>query len=140
MSYRDIRLNQLLRIYIDGIPLDLTNSLLPLRARLNLALFTHISLHARSQRRFADKDVDTGRRAMSRLSFRGLIDNLESTVRKLTWKKYQTEWADYYEDTNYSSRALNHKKEILEEFLGRVETTPFLFFLFVHSLSCRFYE
>ncbi len=103
MSYRDIRLNQLLRIYIDGIPLDLANSLLPFRVRLHLSLFTHISLHARSQKRFADKEVDTGRRTMSRLSFRGLIDNLESAVRKLTWKKYRTEWGNYYEDTNYSA-------------------------------------
>jgi len=121
MSYTDIRLNQLLRIYIDGIPLDLVNSLLPFRSRLHLSLFTHIFLHARSQRRFADKEVDSGGRTMSRLSFRGLIDNLESAVRKLTWKKCRTEWGDYYEDTNYSPTALGHKKEIIEEFLDRVK-------------------
>ena len=33
MSYRDIRLNQLFHIYIDGIPLDLASSLLPFRTR-----------------------------------------------------------------------------------------------------------
>jgi hypothetical protein len=33
MSYRDIRLNQLLRVYIDGIPLDLAALLLPFRSR-----------------------------------------------------------------------------------------------------------
>ena len=33
MSYKDIRLNQLLRIYIDGIPLDLAIHLLPFRTR-----------------------------------------------------------------------------------------------------------
>ena len=33
MSYRDIRLGQLLRVYLDGVPLDLTAELLPSRAR-----------------------------------------------------------------------------------------------------------
>jgi len=44
MSQKDIRLNQLLRIYLDGIPLDLTSKLLPLRTRpsflsLKLSIF-----------------------------------------------------------------------------------------------------
>ncbi len=34
MAFKDIRLNQLLRIYIDGIPLDLASKLLPISARL----------------------------------------------------------------------------------------------------------
>jgi len=42
MGLRDIRLNQLLRIYLDGIPLDLASSLLPSRSRLSFSLFSHI--------------------------------------------------------------------------------------------------
>ena len=34
MSRKDIRLNQLLRIYIDGVPLDLASSLLPFGSHL----------------------------------------------------------------------------------------------------------
>ncbi|MFC1593962.1 SAM-dependent methyltransferase, partial [Candidatus Omnitrophota bacterium] len=49
MSYSDIRLNQLFRIYIDGIPLDLASRLLPGRTRFSPALFSHIHLHAKSQ-------------------------------------------------------------------------------------------
>src|SRR6185295_13694272 len=33
MSRRDVRLSQLLRIYIDGVPLDLASELLPGRSR-----------------------------------------------------------------------------------------------------------
>src|SRR3990172_361821 len=57
MSRVDVRLSQLFRIFIDGIPLDLTSSLLPRRTYLIFSLLSHIHLHARSQRHFADKPV-----------------------------------------------------------------------------------
>jgi hypothetical protein len=120
MSYRDIRLNQLLRIYVDGVPLDLASSLLLFRTRFKFSLLSHIHLHARSQRYFADKIVHASSRKMSRLSFLGIIDSLESAIRKLKWQAKGTEWANYYEDTNYSSEALQHKKQIVSEFLDNI--------------------
>lgn len=121
MSYRDIRLNQLFRIYMDGIPLDLAGSLLPFRTRFKFSLLTHIHLHARSQKRYADRSVDTGGRSVSRMSFLGLIDSLETAVRGLAWRPEFTEWADYYTDTNYSQEALQHKREIVADFLEKTD-------------------
>jgi len=110
----------LLRIYIDGAPLDLASSLLPLRTRLKFSLLSHIHLHARSQDYFADKTVDTSRYSMSRFSFLSLIDSLESATRRLKWRAGGTEWADYYQDTNYSPEAFQHKKQILSGFLDEI--------------------
>ncbi len=62
MAYRDIRLSQLMRVYIDGIPLDLASELLPMRTRFNLGLATHIHLHASAQKRYADTAVSEARR------------------------------------------------------------------------------
>ena len=120
MAYRDIRLNQLFRVYIDGVPLDLASSLLPFRTRLVFSLLSHIHLHAGSQKRYADKSVDTSRYKVSRLSFLGLVDNLESSIKRLKWQPRGTEWADYYKETNYSEAALQHKKQAVTEFLGRL--------------------
>jgi len=120
MSCRDVRLNQLLRVYIDGVPLDLASSLLPFRTRFVFSLLSHIHLHARSQKHYADKAVDVSGKKVSRLSFLGLINNLESAVKKLRWRPRGTEWADYYDDTNYASDALEHKKQIVTEFLGKI--------------------
>jgi len=120
MSYKDIRLNQLFRIYIDGVPLDLASSLLPFRTRLRFSLLSHIHLHAKSQKYCADKIVNTSGRRMTRLSLDGLVDNLESATRKLNWRLKHTEWADYYEDTNYSSSAFQHKKEMVSKFVERI--------------------
>jgi hypothetical protein len=121
MSYKDIRLSQLLCIYIDGLPLDLTSCLLPWRTRLSFSLLSHIHLHARSQKHFADKPISVGRHRMSRYALLGILNNLESAVEKLKWQPRGTEWADYYQDTNYSSQAFEHKKIIVSGFLDKVK-------------------
>ncbi len=122
MCYKDERLNQLFRIYMDGVPLDLASSLLPLRAKFNLSLFSHIYLHARSQKHFAGKRVETKKHKVSRMAFMGLTDSLHRLVQKMKWNPPGTEWASYYEDTNYTAQAFEHKKRIVEEMLDKTET------------------
>ena len=120
MSYKDIRLNQLFRVYIDGIPLDLASSFLPFRTRFRFSLLSHIHLHTKSQKHFADKTVNTSGHKMSQKAFLGLIESLESAVKKLKWRPKGTEWTDYYEDTNYSPDAFNQKKQLVAEFLDKI--------------------
>lgn len=120
MSYTDIRLNQLLRIYIDGIPLDLASSLLPRRTYLRFSLLSHIHLHAKSQKKYAAKPVKQHDKKISRMSYLGLIDSLESLVKKLELKSQFTEWADYYENTNYSQEAFLRKKQLVSDYLDQV--------------------
>ncbi len=122
MSYKDIRLNQLFRVYIDGISLDLASSLLPLRTHFIPSLLIHIHLHAKSQKYFANKVISNiSDYKMKRQSLFGLIDNLESTIKNLKWRNQDTEWANYYEDTNYSVEALEYKKTIVAEFLDKIK-------------------
>lgn len=121
MSYRDVRLGQLLRVHIDGIPLDLAASLLPFRTRLKPSTLMHVHLHARSDRRYASREVDLDRLPeISRRSLSGLIESLRSAVHRLRWDPGGTEWADYYGETNYTDAAFEHKKEIVACFLERV--------------------
>ena len=125
MAYRDARLSQLLRVHIDGIPLDLTSRLLPLRTYARLPLLIHIHLHARAQQRYADtgKDVGDGTktREVSRVSQLGLIDSLQSGIKRLCWKSASTEWVDYYTDTNYTVEAVTCKQQLASRFLERVQ-------------------
>jgi hypothetical protein len=120
ISYKDMRLSQLLCIYIDGMPLDLTGCLLPWRTHLKFSLLSHIHLHARSQKHFADKAVNVRQHRISRYAFLGILNSLESAIKKLKWQAGGTEWADYYQDTNYSPQAFEHKKVIVAGFLDRV--------------------
>ncbi|MBE3119483.1 MAG: class I SAM-dependent methyltransferase [Candidatus Atribacteria bacterium] len=122
MAYRDVRLNQLLRVYIDGVPLDLASQLLPGRTRWNLGLSTHIHLHASAQKRYVDVAVTEARggRKMSKDALLGLIESLRATVRKLEWKPAGTEWADYYAAHNYTDFAFEHKKVLVGDWLLKI--------------------
>ena len=123
ISARDVRLNQLLRVHVDGIPLDLASRLLPFASRLNFGLLTHIHVHASAQTRYADADVKSAstKGGMSRNAFVGLIESLETTVKKLSWTPAGTEWGNYYAITNYTDTAFEHKKRIIAEWLDQTK-------------------
>ena len=123
MALKDVRLSQLLRVYIDGVPLDLASELLPAKTRLNFGLLTHIHLHASAQKRYAysGEQVKSRGGSMSKQALTGLIDNLESTIQKLDWTPRGTEWGNYYDITNYSDAAFEHKKQLAGEWTKRVQ-------------------
>jgi hypothetical protein len=123
MSHRDVRLGQLLRVHIDGLPLDLVASLLPRRTRLRPGLLLHVHLHARSQRRHAAGAAPRG--TFSLRAFRGLLASLRSAVEGLSWDPGRSAWIRYYgEAESYSPAALEHKKELVARFVE--ETRPAL--------------
>jgi len=117
MSCRDVRLNQLLRVYIDGVPLDLASGLLPIKTKFNFGLLTHIHIHAGAQKKYANKKVSPRISALDvdQQAMIGLIESLEGTVRKLLWKPAGSEWGAYYDATNYSDSAFEHKKKLVHE-------------------------
>lgn len=122
MALKDVRLSQLMRAYIDGVPLDLVSQMLPGRTRLSFGLLTHIHIHARAQKHYADAEIEQAKYSggMSKQAMLGLIDNLQKTVKKLAWRAGGTEWDNYYDITNYSDTAFAHKKEILAGWLEHV--------------------
>lgn len=124
MSYTDVRLSQLLRAHIDGVPLDLAGKLLPLRTKFKPGLAAHIHLHARTQQRYAHRPEVTTRGKMSLRSQMGLIESLRSSVARLRWKAPRTEWGEYYDITNYSDSGFEHKKETVTRLLE--QTRPSL--------------
>jgi hypothetical protein len=123
MSMRDTRLGRLLRIFIDGLPLDLISSLLPLRALADFSLLLHIKMHARSQRRYSDRPeaVVKKRGKCGRLAMLGMLDNLYSAISRLKWRNQKTEWAHYYESNNYLPEAVSHKKELVSRYIDRIK-------------------
>jgi hypothetical protein len=122
MAHGHIELRRLLRVNIDGIPLDVTSALLPFRTRLRPALLIHIHLHARSLGTHADKPENADKavaRGMSKTGLLGLVDSLEGAVKKLEWTPKGTEWGDYYAATNYSDAAMEFKRDVVAGFVER---------------------
>jgi hypothetical protein len=126
MARKDVRLSRLLRVFIDGIPLDLTSAMLPRRTYLSFGISLHIHMHAKSQARHADDAAaakhgkTTRQRKMTQRGMSGLLDNLRSIVNKLSWKPGGTEWGEYYDQTNYTDDSMKEKYRLVEEVLGKV--------------------
>jgi len=123
MAYRDVRLSQLLRVYLDGVPLDLASRLLPARTYLRGPLLMHLHLHARAQQRYADARQTSvpDRRQVKQTALVGILDSLRAGVQCLQWKPVGTEWADYYDDTNYTAEAQQQKEALLVRFLEQAQ-------------------
>ncbi|MBR9859232.1 SAM-dependent methyltransferase [bacterium] len=121
-SIKDIRLNHLFHSYIDGIPLDLASKLLPWKTRFNLSIASHIHWHAKAQGKHANKAEDTKKKAqVSSSGLRGILKNLESSILKLSWEPGETEWGDYYNNTNYSEEAHKAKFVLVKKYIDLIK-------------------
>lgn len=119
MKYKDVRMNQLFKVFIDGIPLDLTSTLLPRRCKFNFNVLSHIVAHAKSQKHFGHKQIKSMKYSVSKFQLKAIIDGLQSFISRLVWEPKGFEWGDYYKDTNYSTESIKHKQKIVAQFLSR---------------------
>ena len=120
MAFKDVRLLQLLRVYIDGIPLDLASRLLGREGGMVAA--QHIHLHAKATEKYGQAGHDEApvkKVSISKFQHTALIDSLIRSIEKLTLKGEATEWGDYYSHTNYTDESAGRKGEIVSDFLGR---------------------
>lgn len=125
-SYVDIDLVQLLKIHIDGIPLQLASRLLPAKSWLNFGITTHIHMHAKSQQKYQSGNQKTTKPqtgSFNQSQMLGLIANLEATVQHLNWRveNQSTEWGNYYQQTNYSDKAFGDKSRDISRWIKQIK-------------------
>lgn len=126
MSKCDIRLGHLMKVFIDGLPLDLVSKLLPRRSMLKFGIATHLHLHARTQKAYSASEEELSDNVkkitkLSRTGLIGIVQSLRSTIEKLNWKPVGTEWGNYYNSTNYSDDAFDLKSKVISGFLDEVQ-------------------
>jgi hypothetical protein len=121
MSRCDLRLGQLLRVHLDGVPLDLVSRLLPWSSVLRPTLLMHLHLHARAQSRHGRSTGPTSRAAFGRRAMLGLIESLETAIEGMSDRGAKGPWTDYYDRTNYSAAAMADKQQVVGELLRRVQ-------------------
>lgn len=121
MSYKDIRLNQLLISNIDGIPVDLANNILPISSKLNPFVFMNIKMQTKFQKKYENKDQNVVENKDINNNKDKLINlniYLQDNLNKLKLKLKNTEWGEYYSTTNYDDISFQHKKTIVEDFIN----------------------
>lgn len=124
MKYCDRRLNQLLKIYIDGIPLDLASQLLPFRSKFNLTCAIHIHAHAKLQNKYQHETaVKRSHNRFTIKTLKLLNQSLLNTIQKIRCKNaIQTEWEDYYSNNNnYTPEAFTEKEAIIDAWLEPIK-------------------
>lgn len=117
LAYRDVRLGKLLGVYLDGLPLDFAQALLPTMTRFKLPLLTHVHAHASSQKHYQAKTLNKKSGGLSLRGLLALIDNLDSAIRSIKWKLPKTTWGDY--QTNYTATAQASKKRLVAEYIDQ---------------------
>ncbi len=131
--YTSYDILKLLRVDLEGIPLDLACKLLPRRARLRAGLTSHLYLHNTSQKKYQNsasesdgriKTTAVERRKVSSFALNGIVESLERTIRSLKPPKQTTEWGDYYNFTNYSEEGLEKKRELVGQMIAGVTPKP----------------
>lgn len=125
MRHTDIRLNQLLRVYPDGIPLDLADKLL--HGRGGFASLVHIRWHAKAIRKHeSDHKKAASGNQLSPLPLKHhirLIRHLQAAIEKLDYQSAGSDWGAYHSHTSYSVAAasgkINAVKQLLQMAGGR---------------------
>ena len=123
MSLRDVRLGQLSRLHIDGVPLDLVSKLLPGRAAVKPGLAMHVRMHAKSQRRHETdaQAASVKARSFSSNAFRGVLGSLRKTIERLDQPAGASAWGEYYRDADhYSATAVERKGSLVSAWIDEV--------------------
>ncbi|HOR23611.1 SAM-dependent methyltransferase [Candidatus Saccharibacteria bacterium] len=116
MANVDLSMNQMSRIFIDGIPLELATKLLPTRVKVKPAVMMHITMHAKAQKAKAGsaKKVEA---KLPKKNLLAIIDNLINVTAKLKKPVKASEWGDYYDrNNNYTEVSLKTKAELVNDF------------------------
>ena len=129
MSGLDVRLGQLTRVHLDGVPLDLASRLLPRRTWLRPGLAMHLHWHARAQRQYAGVESEGPHRAAAEarvtpVGMRGILQSLERAIEGLTWEPKGTEWADYEATHRYGEAAQAVKRELVRDWFRLIAPAP----------------
>ena len=106
-AYKDVPFQPWLRGALEGITPGEARALMSLRDKLRPGVFSHVVLHARLERRYADSSGRALRGELARAGFRpeiirANVRRLRKLVTRLRWDPGVTAWTRYREDNPHS--------------------------------------
>lgn len=116
--YLNTDIQKIMSCYIDGIPVDITAKLLPLKSNLNLGVWLHVYLQ-NSVRASSASNNSKGSKAatvnFNQTKLLNLVSHLESIIRGFGNRKTKSTWSNYYEETILGKEYLKEKERIFRE-------------------------
>ncbi len=125
MKYCHTDVSKMLISFIDGIPLDIVSSLLPLRTHFSLFIKSNIHMHAKALK--DNKDVNSFKKdiKLSKNKLIKVLNYVYDFVDKLELK-HNTQWNDYYKNNSYKDKAFVEKKNTVHRWLTQVNASKIL--------------
>jgi ribosomal protein L11 methylase PrmA len=112
-------LQEMMLAYSDGIPLQVTQSLLPWRSKFSIHTYLHIHLHAKySAKHLAQTKKSSG---FSKKKMLTLVASLEGLISKLNLPKQKSTWSEYYGEASLRKDYLLNKQQIISDWLEKIK-------------------
>ena len=119
MRHVDERLNCLLKNYIDGIPVDLTNNLL--KARGGFTTKQHITWHSKAIATHNNYSKEIKTFKIPKIKLIQMLDMMIRQINKLNRIECMSEWGNYYQHTNYDEIADSTKIKLVKKYLNNIK-------------------
>jgi SAM-dependent methyltransferase len=118
-AWKDLPFQPWLRGSLEGLTATETRNLLTARDLFRRGVPTHVALHARLERRYADTEVDV-KSELKKSGFRkeliaANVRGLEKRVRRLEWKPSASAWSEYGPTSTYTEDDARRKAEFVGE-------------------------
>ncbi len=124
-AYCDIRTLSLWRNYMDGIPLDLAENLLPYRKLYLSRLLFHLTLHSRLQKSATNRDNYNKSKSerlpkVSDRALMGLIRSLRNAINTTNWHGASKIWKEYTKIRTYDKPDVSKKSEFVDKVIEQI--------------------
>jgi hypothetical protein len=112
-------INKILSSYIDGIPVELTAKLLPLRSNFSMGVWLHVHLQ-NSVKKKITADNTTAKFDQTKLLH--LLQHLQSSIQSFrSTRSTPSAWSNYYKETILSTTYLEAKEKLFRNFTSGLD-------------------
>ncbi len=115
-SYHGAAILKLISNFMDGLPLGMISSMLPIKTRFSPTLYSNIHLLAKFEDKHNEEYHPKSRKtSLSKKAQLNIIKILYDYIKGLSLKQH-SEWGNYYDKINYSDKAFRAKLNTIQNF------------------------
>ncbi|HUQ66251.1 MAG TPA: hypothetical protein VM101_08855 [Flavitalea sp.] len=116
--YLKTDIQKTLVVYPDGIPVDITSKLLPLKSRTSVGVWLHVYLQNTITRNASSKKEEE---QFSRKKLLNLVSHLESIINNLKNRNRGLGWENYYSENITGKNYLQEKEKIVTSMISTLD-------------------
>lgn len=121
--YLKTDIQKTLIVYPDGIPVDITSKLLPLKSRTSVGVWLHVYLQNTITRNASSKREDE---KFNKRKLLNLVNHLEATIYNLKGRNAGSGWDNYYSETISRNNYLGEKEKIFRNIIDKIDADSVL--------------